>query len=74
MEVSIKMSNDEYNFIRSYAEEKKVSLSEFFIMSALEQIESEDDLRLYENAKSKYDAEPITYSHEEVKQILGLNK
>ena len=51
MEVSITMSEEEYNFIRAYAEEKNVRLSKFFIMSALEQIETEEDMRLYKESK-----------------------
>ena len=41
-------------------------------MSALEQIETEEDMRLYKESKAMYDADPVTYSHAEVKQILGL--
>ena len=74
MVFSITMSDDEYNFIHSYADEKKISLSEFFITSALEKIEDEEDSRIYEKAKAMYDADPVTYSHEEVKKILGLTK
>lgn len=74
MIVSVNLSEDEYKFINSYAEEKNLSLSDFFISSAINQIEDEEDLRLYEKAKAEFDDEPITYSHEEVKKMFGLDK
>lgn len=40
--------------------------------SALEKIEDDADLRAYEEAAAAYRLDPITYSHEEVKKILGL--
>ena len=68
------MSDEEYKFISEYAAQKNMSTSEFIISAVLEQIEDEEDLILYEKAKNDYDAEPITYSHAEVKKILGLNE
>lgn len=41
MTVEVTMNNDDYNFIREYAENKNVSLPDFFLKSALAQIEEE---------------------------------
>ncbi|MBQ7476987.1 MAG: antitoxin [Selenomonadaceae bacterium] len=51
-----------------------MSTSDFIISAVLEQIEDEEDLILYEKAEAEFNADPVTYSHEEVKKILGLNK
>ena len=70
----ISMSDEEYKLISEYAAHKKMSTSDFIINATLEQIEDEEDLKLYEEAETEFNADPITYSHEEVKKILGLNK
>lgn len=72
MTVSISMSDEEYKFISEYAAHKNISTSDFIVSSVLEKIEDEEDLKLYEKAKKEFDADPVTYSHKEVKDILGL--
>ena len=74
MNVSISMSDEEYKFISEYAAQKNMSTSDFIVNSVLEQIEDEEDLKLYEKAEAEFNADPVTYSHEEVKKILGINK
>ncbi len=74
MLVSINMSDEEYKFISKYAAQKNMSTSDFIVNSVLEQIEDEEDLKLYEKATAEFKADPVTYSHEEVKKILGLTK
>ena len=72
MTFSISMSDEEYKFISEYAAQKNISMSDFIVHSVLEQIEDEEDLKLYEQAKKEFDANPVTYSHKEVKELLGL--
>lgn len=40
--------------------------------SALEKAENDADLQAYEEASAEYRENPVTYSHEEVKKMLGL--
>jgi len=68
------LTDDEYKFISEYAAQKNLSTAEFMIASTLEQIEDEEDLKLYEKAEAEFNADPVTYSHDEVKKILGLAK
>ena len=68
------MSDEEYKFISEYAAQKNLSVEKFMVESTLEQIEDEENLKLYEKANLDFNADPVTYSHEEVKKILGLNK
>ncbi len=37
-----------------------------------EKIEDEYDLKAYEQAMAEFNANPVTYSHDEVCRILGL--
>lgn len=41
MTVEVEMNNDDYNFIREYAESKNISLSKFFLKSVFERINEE---------------------------------
>lgn len=72
MTVSVRLSDEDKALFKSYARIKKVSLSELFRSAVMEQIEDEYDLHEFERAKSKFDADPVTYTHEEVKRELGL--
>ncbi len=74
MILQISMNDDEYKFISEYAAKENLSVEKFMIESTLEQIEDKEDLKLYEKAETEFKADPMTYSHEEVKKILGLNK
>lgn len=74
MMLSISMSDEEYKFISEYAAQKNMATSDFIVSSVLEQIEYEEDLKLYEKAEAEFNANPVTYSHEEVKKLLGINK
>ena len=74
MTLSITMNDDEYKFIGKYAAQKNLSVAEFMIASTLEQIEDEEDLKLYEKAAAEFNADPVTYSHDEVKKILGIDE
>lgn len=40
--------------------------------ATLAEIENAADLQAYEEATVMYQADPVTYSHEEVKKMLGL--
>ncbi|MBQ7630102.1 MAG: antitoxin [Selenomonadaceae bacterium] len=49
-----------------------MSISDFIVSAVMEQIEDREDLKLYEKAEAEFNADPVTYSHEEVKKILVL--
>ena len=63
MTFSISMSDEEYKFISEYAAQKNLSVEKFMVESTLEQIEDEEDLKLYEKVKLDFNADPVTYSH-----------
>ena len=70
MSISLRLNEDEAALIRSYAELKKMSVSELIRQTVLERIEDEYDLAVYEKAIKEYRLNPVTYSHKEVVQML----
>jgi len=72
MSISLRLSDEEANIIKSYAKLKNQSVSEVMRNAIMEQIETEYDLKIYEKAMVEYRKSPKTYTHEEVKKILEL--
>ncbi|MDR3292539.1 MAG: DUF6290 family protein [Clostridiales bacterium] len=72
MSISLRISDDEYNVIRGYAELHGVTISEVVRLAVMEKIEDEFDIKLYEKAAKEHAASGKTYTHDEVKKELGL--
>jgi RHH-type rel operon transcriptional repressor/antitoxin RelB len=73
MAISVRLNEEDTILIKKYAELKKVSVSELIRQTILERIEDEYDLKAYEHAMKLHRENPITYSHEDVKQMLELD-
>ena len=72
MTISLRIGNEEATLIKKYAEINNMTVSDFLRAVALERIENEIDLKAYNEAMKAYEKDSTTYSHEEVKQMLGL--
>ena len=72
MVVSIRMTEEEKQLGVAYAKLNGTSLSEAMKRAYFEKIEEEYDIALADAALREYEKNPKTYSHEEVKKILGL--
>ena len=72
MTVSVRLNETESALFKKYAEINNISISELFRDAVRDRIEDEYDLRLYNDAMEKLSADPVTYSHDEVKKMLGL--
>ena len=59
-------------FAEAYAEEIGQPLGEFAKETMLEAIEDIMDARAADKAWAEYQADPVTYTHEEVGRRLGL--
>ena len=64
--MSIRLDSEEKALISSYAETFGFSVSDFMRKAALERIEDELDLRIWDEAKAEYDADPITIPASEI--------
>lgn len=73
MTISLRLNDEDTMLIKKYAEINNVSISELFRQAVIERIEDEIDLATYKEAMNEYQADPVTYSHDEVKKMLGLN-
>ena len=72
MVVSIRMTTEEKNLADAYARINGVSLSEAIKRAYFEKIEDEYDIALADSALREYEKNPKTYTHEEIKKLLGL--
>ncbi|MDO4198938.1 MAG: DUF6290 family protein [Erysipelotrichaceae bacterium] len=72
MVVSIRLNEEDEKLFRSYAQNNHMSLSELFRSAVLEKIEDEYDLEIYRQSLKEYNENPVSYSHEEVRKMLGI--
>jgi len=72
MTVSLRLNEEDTKLFKSYADLKKVSLSELFRSAVMEQIEDDYDLKTYSNAMREFRKNPKTHSLDEVEKELGL--
>ncbi len=72
MSFSIRLSKEEKLLAESYAKLHSLSLGEAFKKALFEKIEDEYDVTVANDAYQEYVENPKTYSHEEVKEMLGL--
>lgn len=70
--MTIRLDESEKQFITDYASTFGTSVSEFMRTCALDRIEDETDLKLWNEAKADFDANPVTYSANTVAQEFGL--
>lgn len=70
--MSLRFSKEDDQLFRDYAKLNGMSINELFRQSAIEKIESEVDVKLYDEAMKEFEKNPVVYSHEDVKEQLGL--
>lgn len=72
MALSLRLAEEDQVLFKKYAALHNISVSEMIRRAVMEKIEDELDLECYEKAKAEFDADPVTFSLEEVKKELGL--
>ena len=72
MTISMRCSDRDATLIRQYAELTGVSVSELIRQTVLARIEDEYDLQTYERAYAANQAQPETFTLDEVEKELGL--
>ena len=63
---TMRLDENQKTLISEYASVMGVSMAEFMLNATLDVIEDAIDLRTWHEAKSEFDADPITYSAEEI--------
>lgn len=69
---SMRLTPEERQLAESYAKLHAMATAEAFKKALFEKIEDEYDITLAEEAQKEYEADQTTYSHNEVKELLGL--
>lgn len=72
MTISVRLSDEDTELIKAYAEMNNISLSDLVRNSIIEKIEDEYDLECYEKAIKKYKKNPKTYTLDEVEKELDI--
>lgn len=72
MTLTLRVSDEDSQLIRDFAKLHGVSVSEYIRSTVMEHIEDEIDLEAYRRAKAEFEANPVTYSQDEVERMLGL--
>ena len=73
MAISLRLSDEETLLVKKYAEIHNISVSDLFRQAVIEKIEDEYDLSCYEKAIREFNANPETYTLEEVEKELGIS-
>lgn len=69
---SFELDETDKKFLEAYAEETGESVGEMAKNALLEHVEDVMDLRAAKIAKAEYEADPVTYSIDEVEKMLDL--
>ena len=72
MAFSIRLTDEEKALAESYAKLHSISVAEAFKRALFDQIEDEFDISVADEAYKEFLADPKTYTHDEVKDLLGL--
>ena len=72
MTISVRLSEEDTKLIKAYAAMNNTTLSDLIRNAIIEKIEDEYDLKCYEKAIEEYKKNPVTYTHEQVAQLLEL--
>ena len=73
MTISVELDAEDARIVEGWAAARAVSAPDLLRQMLLERIEDEMDLRAYEDARAEYEADPVTYSHEEMRRILDVD-
>ena len=63
---TMRLDEDQKTLISEYASVMGVTMTEFMLRATLEKIEDAIDLKTWYEAKAEFDANPVTYSAEEI--------
>ena len=72
MAISLRLSERDSDLFKRYADMHGISVSELVRQSVMARIEDEFDLEAYDKALEAFNADPVTYSLDEVEKELGL--
>ena len=72
MAISLRLNERDSDLFKRYAEMHGITVSELVRQSVMARIEDEYDLQAYEKALRDFQADPVTYSLDDIEKELGL--
>ena len=72
MSITLRLSDEDALLIRSYAKINGISVSELARKAVIKKVEDEINIEHAKKALAEYEADPVTYTHDEVGRMLGL--
>lgn len=72
MIISVPFSKQEEALIKQYAKKHNITVSDLITQTVLEKIEDEYDLELFRNSLAEFEKNPVTYSFDEVCNMLDI--
>ena len=72
MTISLRLSNEEAALMKSYAQMSGITMSDLVRKCVLERIEDEYDLKAFRAAMAEFQADPVTFTLDEVEKELDL--
>ncbi|MBQ6035675.1 MAG: ribbon-helix-helix protein, CopG family [Lachnospiraceae bacterium] len=73
MTISLRLNEEDAMLIKKYAELNGISVSDLIRQTVLQRIEDDYDLKSYREAIKEYNADPRTYTLDEMEKELGLH-
>ena len=70
MTVSFDLSAEDTKFVEAWNAGRGINVSDIARQTLMSHIEDEMDLRAYREARAEYEADPVTYSLDEVEKEL----
>ena len=74
MTLSIRLNDQDSELIKNFAALHGISVSELIRQTVLARIEDVIDIQAYEKAMAENQADPTIYTHEDIANILELDK
>ena len=72
MTISLRLSDDEAALMKNYAQVSGITMSDLVRKCVLEHIEDEYDLQAFRAARAEFQADPETFTLDEVEKELGF--
>ena len=69
---TMRLDESQKTLISEYASVMGISMAELMLNATMDVIEDAIDLRTWHEAKAEHEANPVTYSHDEIMKEFGL--
>lgn len=73
MKITVNLNNDESKIFNDFADESSKKIPVLTMQSVITTVLYDlEDLKAYLKAMAKFEKDPVTYTHAEIKEMFGL--